>query len=284
MAALGRISALRVVKAVDFGLYLDGGEMGEILLPARYVPAGCVPGDTLDVFIYLDSEDKLIATTEKPYAQIGECAYLKVVDTNAMGAFMDWGLSKDLFVPFKEQRVPMQAGRSYVVAVFEDNTGRICGSSKLDHFLSERADGRFKRMQEVDLLIASRSDLGFKAVIDGTHLGLIHNADVLGNLAPGQRMTGYIKLVRMDEAIDIVLQQHGEEMRYSLTKHIMEDLEARGGASTLTDKSAAEDIFARFQVSKGNYKKAIGQLYKEKKIVIEDSRIVLAAPVSDEIQ
>lgn len=277
MAFLGRSAELQVVKAVDFGLYLDGEELGEILLPARYVPAGCGPGDWVEVFIYLDSEDKIIATTERPYAEIGECAYLQVVDTNNVGAFMDWGLAKDLFVPFKEQRVPMQVGRSYVVAVFEDNTGRICGSSKLDHFLKERSAGHFKKQQAVDLLIASRSDLGYKAVIDGTHLGLIHNVDALGVLESGQRMTGYIKLIRQDDAIDLVLQGRGEEMRYSLTKHILEDLAAAGGTSALTDRSPAEEIFRRFKVSKGNYKKALGQLYKEKKIVIEADRIVLAA-------
>lgn len=278
MASLGRTSELQIIKAVDFGLYLDAGELGEILLPARYVPAGCKPGDWLTVFIYLDSEDKLIATTEQPRAEIGECALLTVVDTNSLGAFMDWGLSKDLFVPFKEQRVPMQTGRSYVVAVFEDNTGRICGSSKLDHFLNERSEGRFRKGQPVDLLIASRSDLGYKAVIDGTHLGLIHNADALVALSPGQRMTGYIKLVRADDAIDLVLQERGEKLRYSLAKHILDDLVANGGTSPLTDKSPADDIFARFQVSKGNYKKAIGQLYKEKKIVIEPDRITLLPP------
>ncbi len=275
MASLGRTSELQVIKAVDFGLYLDAGELGEILLPARYVPAGCKPGDWLDVFIYLDSEDKLIATTEQPHAEIGQCAPLTVVDTNSLGAFLDWGLSKDLFVPFKEQRVPMQTGRSYVVAVFEDNTGRICGSSKLDHFLNERSEGHFKKGQPVDLLIASRSDLGYKAVIDGTHLGLIHNADALVALTPGQRMTGYIKRVRPDDAIDLVLQERGEKLRYSLTKHILEDLAENGGALPLTDKSPTDEIFARFRVSKGNYKKAIGQLYKEKKILIEADRIVL---------
>lgn len=277
MASVGRTAELQIIKAVDFGLYLDGEELGEILLPTRYVPAGCKPGDWLEVFIYLDSEDKVIATTERPYAEVGECAYLKVVDTNAVGAFMDWGLAKDLFVPFQEQRVPMTAGRSYVVAVFEDNTGRICGSSKLDHFLNERSQGHFKKLQEVDLLIASRSDLGYKAVIDGTHLGLIHNVDALVALSAGQRMTGYIKRVRSDDAIDLVLQPRGEGMRYSLSKHILQDLAQNGGISSLTDRSAAEDIFERFSVSKGNYKKALGQLYKEKKIVIEKGRIVLAA-------
>jgi hypothetical protein len=281
MASLGKTSELQIIKVVDFGLYLDAGELGEILLPARYVPAGCKPGDWLTVFIYLDSEDKLIATTEQPRAEIGECALLTVVDTNSLGAFMDWGLSKDLFVPFKEQRVPMQTGRSYVVAVFEDNTGRICGSSKLDNFLNERSEGRFRKGQPVELLIASRSDLGYKAVIDGTHLGLIHNADALVALSPGQRMTGYIKLVRTDDAIDLVLQERGEKLRYSLTKHILDDLAANGDTSPLTDKSAADDIFARFQVSKGNYKKAIGQLYKEKKIVIEPDRITLVPPDKD---
>lgn len=272
---LGNTAKLQVIKEVEFGLYLDGGEWGEILLPKRYVPEGCKIEDWVDVFVYLDSEDIIIATTETPLAEVGECALMEVVDVNDYGAFLNWGLSKDLFVPFREQRVPMERGRSYVVAVFEDNSGRICGSSKLDSFLSEVSEGTFKKEQAVDLLIASRSPIGYKAIINGTHLGLIHNSDALVALRPGERMKGYIKTIRPDDAIDLVLQPKGEEMRHSLTHQIMIDLEANDGVSDLTDKSPADLIFSRYQVSKGNYKKAIGQLYKEKKIIIEDDRIAL---------
>lgn len=275
MVHIGKTSRLQVLREVDFGLYLDGEDYGDILLPARYVPAGCRIDDWLDVFVYLDSEDTIIATTEKPYAEVGDCACLQVVDLNAYGAFMDWGLSKDLFVPFKEQRVPMTKGRSYAVFVFEDKSGRICGSSKLDHFLNEYADGHFKNNQAVNLLIASQSPLGYKAVINGTHLGLLYSNELLVPVVIGQRVTGYIKYIRPDDTIDLTLQQQGAGLRDRLSRQILDDLAERGGVSDLTDKSLAEDIFKRFQVSKGNYKKAIGQLYKDKKIILGKDKITL---------
>lgn len=263
------------MKEVDFGLYLDGGDVGEILLPKRYVPADSKISDWLDVFVYLDSEDNIIATTETPYAELGECAYLEVVDTNSYGAFLNWGLSKDLLVPFKEQRVPMKIGRSYAVYIFEDNSGRLCASSKLDHFLNERSEGEFEKNQAVDILIASRSQLGFRAVINGTHLGLIHNNDMLASTDIGQALTGYIKSIRPDDAIDLALQPQGKEMKQDLSQKILNDLETSGGVSTLTDKSSPEDIFQRYQVSKANYKKALGQLYKDSKIKLEKEKITL---------
>lgn len=275
MVQIGNSAKLQVIKKVDFGLYLDGGEFGEILLPARYVPHDWEMGGWLDVFIYLDSEDIIIATTERPYVEVGQCAHLQVVDLTASGAFLNWGLSKDLFVPFKEQRVPMERGKSYTVCVFQDASGRICASNKLDHFLYEEADGKFEINQAVDLLIASRSDLGYKAIINGTHLGLIHNNDILVSIRVGERMTGYIKHIREDDAIDISLQQQGEEMRDLLLQQILDDLKMSGGTSNLTDKSPADAIFQRYQVSKSNYKRAIGQLFKERKITITKDRITL---------
>lgn len=275
MVEIGKSARLKIVRMFDFGVFLDGGDQGDILVPARFAPRGCKPGEWLDVFVYLDSEDTIIATTEKPYVEVGGCAYLKVIDKNSVGVFMDWGLTKDLFVPFNQQRVPMELDRSYVVYVFEDKSGRICASSKLDHFLNEYAEGQFEVHQEVELLIAGRSELGYKAIINGTHLGLLYNSDVLTPVKTGQYIKGYIKNIRPDDAIDVSLQQQGQIMRDSLTEKIMADLEARGGVSTLTDKSPAEEIFTRFQVSKGNYKKAIGQLYKENKIVLTKDRISL---------
>ncbi|WP_041794024.1 CvfB family protein [Micavibrio aeruginosavorus] len=275
MLSIGKTAQLEIIKEVDFGLYLDGEHFGEILLPARYVPDNCKVGDWLDVFLYLDSEDTIIATTEQPFAEMGECAYLEAVDSNSYGTFLDWGLSKDLFAPFKEQRAPMEIGKSYVVYIFEDKSGRISASSKLDNFLNEYADGYFIDNQAVDLLIASRSPLGYKAVIDGTHLGLIHNNDVITPIHVGQEIIGYIKDIRPDGAIDLALQQQGAQMRGTLTQQILADLKKNGGASTLTDKSPPEEIFKRYQVSKANYKKAIGQLYKDKKIILGKDKITL---------
>lgn len=275
MISIGKTAKLQVIRQVDFGLYLDGEDYGDILLPARYAPPGCKVDDWLDVFIYLDSEDTIIATTEKPYVEVGECAHLEVIDTNAHGAFLDWGLSKDLFVPFKEQRVPMKVGNFYTVYVFEDNSGRISASSKLDHFLSEYADDHFKNNQPVNLHIASQSPLGYKAIIDGTHLGLVFNSDVLAPIHLGQKIKGYIKNIRPDGAIDLMLQPRGPQMRRGLAEQILADLEKQGGVSLLTDKSPADEIFSRYQVSKGNYKKALGQLYKDKKIILGKDRITL---------
>lgn len=275
MSFIGSTVRLQIVKEVDFGLYLDGGDFGEILLPVRYVPPGCQVGDEIDVFIYRDSEDIIIATTEKPFAEAGECAHLKVVDVNSFGAFMNWGLPKDLCIPFNEQRVPMETGRSYTVFIYEDHSGRICGSSKLSNFLEEKSDGAFEAGQPVYLHIASRSPLGFKAIINGTHLGLIHNNDALLPLKPGQKIEGYIKKIRPDGAIDLTLQQQGDAMRGNLSQQILTDLEKQGGTSTLTDKSTPAEIFQWYQVSKANYKKVLGQLYRDKKISIEKDRIVL---------
>lgn len=275
MPRLGKTSTLQIVKQVDFGLYLDGGEWGEILLPTRYVPSDCKIGDWIDAFIYLDSEDTVIATTQKPLAEVGQCAHLRVVDINYNGAFMDWGLPKDICVPFIEQRVPMVAGKSYTVCIYEDDSGRICASSKLDHFLNEHAEGHFSANQPVDLLVCTRSPLGYKAVIDGTHLGLIHNNDVLASVKTGQKITGYIKNIRPDDAIDLTLQLQGKDMRGNLVQQILDDLEQSGGTSYLTDSSTPEDIFRHYQVSKGNYKKALSQLYKDKKIIIERDKITL---------
>lgn len=276
MITIGKTNKLQVVKQVDFGLYLDGGEHGEILLPARYVPAGSGISEWINVFIYLDSDDLIIATTETPYAEVNQCAHLQVVDVNYNGAFLNWGLSKDLIVPFMEQRIPMKIGKSYTVHIYEDLSGRICASSKLDRYLNEKSDGHFENDQEVSLLIASRSPLGFKAIIDNTHIGLIHNNDMLASLNVGDRVSGYIKNIRPDDAIDLSLQPHIKQIRNDLPNRILDDLEENGGTSNLTDVSSPEDIFARYQVSKGNYKKALGQLYKDNKITLNDGTITLA--------
>lgn len=277
MIEIGKTHTLTIVKRVDFGLYLDGGELGEILIPTRYVPIGCKVNEELEVFIYLDSDDRPIATTETPYAEVGKCAHLQVISNGKFGAFMDWGLSKDLLVPFKEQRKPMYEGKSYTVFLFLDASGRIAASSKLSSFLKEEDENEdFIEGQAVRLQVASRSDLGFKVVINDTHLGLIHNSDLLKEIDVGTKADGYVKKIRDDGRIDVSLQAKGKEARDSLSKDIIEFIEAEGGSTDITDKSSPDLIYKAFGVSKSAYKKAIGQLYRDKIIAISKDEISLS--------
>ena len=275
MVQIGKFNRLQVVKHVDFGLYLEGGTFGNILLPKRYAPEDAEIGDELEVFIYLDSEDEIIATTDRPKVTVGECAYLKVTDVNRVGAFLDWGLPKDLMVPFNEQSHPMELDKSYVVYVYLDPyTNRIVASSRLNRHLQEESL-YFKPQQAVKLLICGRTDMGYKAVINNTHLGLLFKDDAFKPLRYGSKTPGYIKSIRPDRKIDLSLQLPPIQQREQLTEQIIAHLEARGGESNLTDKSAPDDIYRQYNVSKGTYKKAIGSLYKAKRIVIEADRIRL---------
>jgi len=275
MAELGKLNKLTVIKKLDFGMYLDGGDDGEILLPRRYIPEGCTVDDEIEVFVYLDSDDKLIATTEVPKAMVGECATLRVVDVNRIGAFLDWGLPKDLLVPFSEQEKPMQLGRSYVVYLYIDQASeRITATAKLDKFIGDTSP-YYKEHQQVELLICGRTDLGYRAVVDGGTIGLLFNSDVFKPIAIGQKMTGYIKGIREDKKLDLCLQLVSREALDSLSKKIIAFLEAEGGQSTLTEKSAADVISSQFGVSKSSYKKALGKLYKKRMILIEKTQISL---------
>jgi len=275
---LGKINHLRVVKQMDFGVYLDAQTMGEVLLPLRYVPENCQINDTLDVFLYKDSNDRLIATTETPYVMVDECACLKVVDTNRVGAFLDWGLPKDLFVPFSEQNGRMEIGKSYVVNVYiDDVTERIAATARLDGWLSE--DGvYFKPYQAVDLLICGQTELGYKAVINHTHLGLIYKNEVFQDLRYGQRLKGFIKTIRADKKIDLCLQLPAKDTQDELMQKILAYLRDNNGVSHITDKSPPQVIYQQFHVSKKNYKRALGKLYKQRKISIEKDSIELLNP------
>ena len=275
MVQVGKYNLLTVIKQVDFGVFLDGGEYGNILLPKRYVPGNCQIDDELEVFIYLDSEDEIIATTEQPFAEVGECAYLKVTDVNQMGAFLDWGLPKDLLVPFNEQHKPMELGKSYVVALYlDEHSQRIVASSRLSKHIYEESQF-FSPQQPVKLLICGRSDMGYKAVVNGTHLALLFKDDAFKPLKYGQKVDGYIKTIRADNKIDVSLQLPAIQQREQLTEQIIQHLERNDGASTLTDKSAPDAIYHQYNVSKGAYKKAIGSLYKAKRIIIERDKITL---------
>ena len=275
MAEIGKINNLRVLKKVDFGVYLDADELGEILLPSRYVPNDCATGDFIRVFIHTDTNDLLIATTETPKALVDQCAFLKVVEVNKTGAFLDWGLSKDLLVPYSEQIKPMQVGSSYCVFVFlDEQTDRIAASCKLHDFISEESDN-YKPGQPVELLITAHTDMGYKAVINDNNFGMLYKNEVFQSLRIGQRETGYIKAVRPDKKIDLSLQLPAENTRDDLARKILEHLKKHGGTSGLTDKSPPDAIYRQFQVSKASYKKALGRLYSQKLIQIEKQQITL---------
>ena len=275
MVKLGRYNKLRVVKRVDIGVFLDGGDFGEILLPKKYTTESMSIGDMVEVFLYNDSEDRVVATTLAPKAQVGECAYLKVVSSGKFGAFLDWGLPKDLLVPFSEQHKPMQKGYSYTVYLFVDtSTQRIAASTKLEQHLSLDGTG-YKPRQAVDLMIYGKSDLGFKAVVNGTHLGQLYSNETFQHLHYGERVKGYIKQLRSDGRIDLMLQLPSHLERDQLSDAIVEHLKRNEGTSTLTDKSPPDDIYRTFGVSKANYKKALGQLYKQRRISIDKYQVTL---------
>jgi len=275
MVEIGKKNRLRIVKKVDFGLYLDGEQLDEILLPGRYVPESSNIGDMIEVFVYTDSDDLLIATTETPYVMVNECALLKVIEVNQAGAFLDWGLPKDLILPYSEQQNPVTAGQSTIVYVFlDESTDRLAASTKLGKFLAETSTW-FKPEQEVDLLICGQSDLGYKAVVNNSHLGLLFKNEVFTPLDIGKKTKGYIKSIREDHKLDLTLQLGNQNARNALSEKILAYLRNHEGISTLTDKSPPDEIYRQFSVSKASYKKALGGLYKQKLIVIDKKQIKL---------
>lgn len=273
---LGKFNTLEVVKEVDFGMYLDGGEEGEILLPQRYVPEDCKPGDKLSVFIYLDNEERLVATTLTPLVQVGQFACLEVAWVNQYGAFLNWGLMKDLFVPFSEQKMKMQVGKKYVIhAHLDDESYRIVASAKVDRYLSkERA--AYEPGQEVDILIWQKTDLGFKAIIENQYSGLIYESEIFQPLHTGMTMKAYIKQVREDGKIDLVLQKLGQGKVEDFSDTLLAYIRKSGGKISLNDKSPAEAIYAAFGVSKKTFKKTVGDLYKKHLVLLQEDGIILA--------
>jgi len=258
---------------------MDGGEAGEILLPKRYVPEGTIVQDWLDLFIYLDSEDRLIATTETPKVMVDECAFLKVVAVTPVGAFLDWGLPKDLLVPFNEQDRPMEVGRSYVVVVtVDDATNRIMASSRLHDYLDEEADEDIEVGQSVELLISGQTDLGYKAVINHDYLGLLFKNEVFRELKNGDELTGFVKNIRDDGKIDLRLNADKKSTVEELSEKILQQLKLNNGTSQLTDKSPPEAIYRSYGVSKANYKRALSSLYKQRRILITHEEITLSEP------
>ena len=265
------------MKEVDFGVYLNGDEDGEILLPKRYVPEGCAPGDMLNVFIYLDMDERLVATTLQPYAQVGEFACLEVAWVNQFGAFLNWGLMKDLFVPYREQyreqKAKMVKGGKYIVYVYIDEESyRIVASAKVEHFLSKERP-EYEAGEEVDVLVWQRTDLGYKVIVDNKFGGMLYHNEVFQPLSPGKRLQAYIKQVREDGKIDLALQKAGFEKVDDFAETLLQYIEAQGGFTAMNDKTEASVIYNTFGVSKKTFKKAVGDLYKKRLIMLEEGGI-----------
>jgi predicted RNA-binding protein (virulence factor B family) len=273
---IGKFNTLKVLKKVEFGVFLQGDEDEEILLPTRYLPEKTEVGDEIEVFLYYDSEDRLIATTEKPLAQVGEFAFLKVASVNSIGAFLDWGLPKELFLPYAEQTHPLRVGLKVAVALYIDKTFRIASSMRLDRY-ADKNISEYKENQKVDLFVVGKSELGFKAVINDKHMGVFYENEVFQDISYGQRLPGFIKKIRDDGKIDLILQPMGSFGAKDLGEKILEVLKQHNGFLAVTDKTSAEKIYDLFGVSKKKYKMALGGLYKKRLVTIGDDGLRLAA-------
>ncbi len=277
MINIGKINTLKVLKQQGHEQYLEDGASRKILLVDKKLPANCQPGNNLEVFVYVDSEGHPVATAQLPLAQVDEVAWLKVVSINYYGAFLDWGLAKNLLLPFGEQLGEMAVGQAYLVKLFLDDKGRVAATAKIDKFITEEAadaDG-FHNGQKVSLLIADKTELGFKAIVNDSHWGLLYQNEVFQPLEKGQKHTGYIKQIREDKKIDVTLNPPGYAKIDPLAGQIMAKLKANGGVLQISDKSPPEAVYSAFGVSKKAFKQAIGALYKQQLIDIEKNAIRL---------
>lgn len=275
MIEFGKYNKLIVVKILEHGAYLDGGEQGEILMPHKYVEEHVSVGDEVEVFVYKDTDDRPIATKEKPFAQVGDFACLEVVDTNKYGAFLDWGLIKDLFVPFREQKLKMEVGNRYIVHIYIDTeTERIVGSAKIEKFL-DNVPPTYAIDEKVDILVYGYTDLGYNCIINNLHRGIIYQNEIFDDLHFGQETTAYIKKIREDDKIDLYFHKKGLEGSQDVADIILDKLKNNSGILHLGDKSPSEQIYMEFGISKKQFKKAAGHLYKKGLIKIYPEKIEL---------
>ncbi len=272
----GQFNLLAVVDTRANGVVLDGGESGQVFLPTPQDLATYKPGDEVNVFIYLDSEGRLAATLQKPLVEMGQVAWLEVVDVNQTGAFAGWGLPKDLFIPFAEQHHPLRKGNHTLVKVYLDNQNRIAGTTRIDHWIKDDATG-LKVGEQVSLIIADRTELGFKAIINHRCWGLLYSNELFQPVRKGQAITGYIKQVRADNKVDLTLSKPGFSKGKidAVAQQIIDELAAHEGQLLLTEKSPPQEIYASFGVSKKVFKQAIGALYKQRRISLNADSISL---------
>lgn len=276
MTEIGKLNTLKVVRETENGIYLNGVELGEILMPKKFVTQEVIESGEAVVFVYSDSEDRLVATTEIPLAKVDDLALLKVVATSNFGAFLDWGLPKDLLVPFREQKEKMQLGKYYLVAVYlDEKTNRIAASAKISKYL-DNTPPNYRTGEEVDVIIAEETDLGYKAVVNMEHWGILYKNQTFRTLHKGEKTKAYILKVREDDKIDLLLEKPGYEKVDAFQEKILKEMNANRGFLALSDKSSPEMIKAMLGISKKNFKKAIGGLYKKKLIefVSDGIRIV----------
>ncbi len=272
---LGRYYTLRVVKEVDFGVYLDA-DGTELLLPAAYVPVGTKPGDELEVFYYRDSEERPIATTLRPYAIVGECAYMEVKQLTRVGAFLDWGIAKDLLVPFSEQPFKLMEDMVVLAYVFHDEqSDRIAATCQLNKYINNK-EITVQEGDAVDVLIGEETELGHRVVINNRHWGMLYYNEIFKEVALGDRIGGYIKKIREDGKIDVALQKQGYAEVHDATEVLYNRIKENDGFLYLTDKSEPEEIYEELQMSKKTFKKALGALYKARRVTIDDRGIYLA--------
>lgn len=266
MAQVGNYNTLKVVKKVDFGLYLDGGEDGEILLPKRFAPKHANPGDEIKVFLYHDSDNRLIATTQEPKGILGDVVMMEVIESTKQGAFLDWGLMKDLFVPLSQQESHMRPGGHYLVKIYKDEqTGRIAATERISRFIDNDIL-TVKELEPVKLVVWRRSDLGYVVIINNIHEGLLHYNEVFRDLEVGEQIEGFIKTIREDNKIDVALGKRGYEKVESEADKILRLLHENDGYLPYNDKSNPEDIYHFFEMSKKTFKMAAGALFKQRKI------------------
>jgi predicted RNA-binding protein (virulence factor B family) len=276
MIEIGRMNSLIVLRETDVGLFLGDSENNEVLLPASFIKSKYKNNDNINVFVYTDSDHKLIASSHKPFAEINNFAYLRVTSVTDFGAFLEWGLEKDLFVPFNEQKIKMNVDDFYVVYIYLDKlTNRLLGSNKIDKFISKEIP-ELETAQEVDLLVFEESPLGFSAIINGKYKGLIYHNDIYQDVYIGDEMKGYVKTIREDHLIDISFQKSGFKNVLDSTELILEYIKKNNGFINLHDKSSPEEISIRLSMSKATFKKSIGILYRHKKVLIKPDGVYLA--------
>ena len=274
MIQLGRMNSLSIIKIDEKGAWLDADDLGHVFVPQSQLPQAIKEGSTLAVFPYLDGDSELVISADKPLAQVGEFAGLKVISASRIGAFLDWGLKKDLFVPANEQAKPMQTGHTYVVYVYLDRESRPTATSRLDHYLSIEMP-RYEPWEEVDLLICEQTDLGYKVIVNKKFWGLIFYNEIFTTVKIGQRTKGYIKKIHEDGKLDVTLNKPGLARKDEAGEKILARLQKQGGFLPVGDKSSPELIYSQFSMSKGTFKKAIGGLFKQGLIVIESDGIRL---------
>jgi predicted RNA-binding protein (virulence factor B family) len=274
MIQLGRMNSLPIIKLDEKGAWLDADDLGQVFVPQSQLPEAIKEGSTLAVFPYLDGDSELVVSVDKPLAQVGEFAGMKAISASRIGAFLDWGLKKDLFVPANEQAKPMQTGHTYVVYVYLDRESRPTATSRLDHYLSIEMP-RYEPWEEVDLLICEQTDLGYKVIVNKKFWGLIFYNEIFTTIKIGQRTKGYIKKIHEDGKLDVTLNKPGLARKDEAGEKILARLQKQGGFLPVGDKSSPELIYSQFSMSKGTFKKAIGGLFKQGLITIESDGIRL---------